>query len=663
MKQLQIIKTTLKLSLYFVIFVTAIVLIPNLPPYTKFTSIELTPLQPRVGPLAPNSALNNAERSFKGKFLGPEAFQVSNGELYTSLATGEIVKISPGGHVTFVTKIGQPCTGLVHEHICGRPLGFQIDEAGKFMYVADAYHGIWKVDLKTDKKQLLVSPTAEIEKRTPKLFNSLALGKNGDFYWTDSTSDFHLKDGVLSLFADPSGRLFYYDAAKNTSKVLLDDLWFPNGVVLSPNNDFVVFTETSRFRIMKYYIAGPKKGQSEVFVDGLPGVPDNVRVLPDGSGVLVGLYMVYDEGHPILLRSLSATPAVRKFVARLHRLIEIPFEQLNKLYPHIIFEEIVYYIGHFKSLAAFSPGMAGLLQIDWNGNIVAGYYNTDGTLGHISDAIVYNDKLYTGCPHLQDFLGTVPVPPLLKKAFETTKTAPKVESKPLKAKPVDQPPKPKAEETRKVEQPKTQPKPKVEEKPKVESKPKQEKPVETKPKQEKPKEQKPVETKPKEQPKAPRPVEQVKPKVEEKKEAPKVTKPAASSPKPAQQPKPVEPAKPVEKAAPPAPPPPKPTPPPAKAEPAKVKPVQSQPKPSTPKPEVKTTTAKPTEKPTAPPQKAPPKEPKKEATKVKSEAPKPVENKPKPINEEIPSDTIKPTKESLRVIKKGGPTEIPVPNQ
>ncbi|CAH0594290.1 unnamed protein product [Chrysodeixis includens] len=664
----RLIKTTLKLSLYFVIFVTAIVLIPNLPPYTKFTSIELTPLQPRVGPLAPNGALNNAERSFKGKFLGPEAFQVFNGELYTSLATGEIVKISPGGHVTFVTKIGKPCTGLVHEHICGRPLGFQIDEAGKFMYVADAYYGIWKVDLKTDKKQLLVSPTAEIEKRTPKLFNSVALGNNGDLYWTDSTSDYHLKDGVLSLFSDPSGRLFYYDAAKNTSKVLLDDLWFPNSVVLSPNNDFVVLTETARFRLMKYYIAGPKKGQSEVFVDGLPGVPDNMRVLPDGSGVLVGLYMVYDEGDPILIKSMSATPAVRKFLARLHRLIEIPFEQLNKLYPHIIFEEIVYYIGHFKSLAAFSPPMAGLLQIDWNGNIVAGYYNTDGTLGHISDAIVYKDKLYTGCPHLQDFLGTVPVPPLLKKAFETTKPAQKVESKPQQAKPVEQPAKPKVEEPRKVEQPKTQPKPKVEEKPKVETKPKQEKPVETKPKQEKPvetkpKEQKPVEAKPKEEkPKVTKPVEQVKPKVEEKKEAPKVTKPAGSPPKAAQQPKPAEPAKPAEKvtAAPP-PPPPKPTPPPAKPEPAK-KPVQSEPKPSTPKPEVKPS-PKPAEKPTPPAQKAAPKEPKKEAPKAKAETQKPVDSKPPPIKEEIPSDTIKPTKESLRVIKKAGPTEIPVPNQ
>lgn len=66
-------------------------------------------------------------------------------------------------------------------------------------------------------------------------------------------------------------RLFHYDAARNQSKVLLDNLWFANGVVLSPNNDFVVVSESFRARMMKYYISGPKKGQSEVFVDGLPG--------------------------------------------------------------------------------------------------------------------------------------------------------------------------------------------------------------------------------------------------------------------------------------------------------------------------------------------------------------------------------------------------------
>lgn len=74
------------------------------------------------------------------------------------------------------------------------------------MYVADAYHGIWKVNLKTDKKQLLVSPRVEINGRLPRLFNAVALAKNGDLYWTDSTSDFSLKDGAMSMLTDPSGR-------------------------------------------------------------------------------------------------------------------------------------------------------------------------------------------------------------------------------------------------------------------------------------------------------------------------------------------------------------------------------------------------------------------------------------------------------------------------
>lgn len=74
------------------------------------TFSRITPIQARVGPLALNSALNNAGRAYNGKLLGPEAFQTFKGELYTSLATGEIVKLSPEGHVTFVTTVGQPCS-------------------------------------------------------------------------------------------------------------------------------------------------------------------------------------------------------------------------------------------------------------------------------------------------------------------------------------------------------------------------------------------------------------------------------------------------------------------------------------------------------------------------------------------------------------------------
>lgn len=65
--------------------------------------------------------------------------------------------------------------------------------------------------------------------------------------------------------------MFQYNSAKNQSKVLLDNLWFPNGVAISPDNQFVVVLETFRLRLLKYYIDGPKKGKSEVFVAGLPG--------------------------------------------------------------------------------------------------------------------------------------------------------------------------------------------------------------------------------------------------------------------------------------------------------------------------------------------------------------------------------------------------------
>lgn len=103
-------------------------------------------------------------------------------------------------------KINCFTAGLSQEHICGRPLGFQFDEKNNVMYVADAYLGIWKVDLKNDKKQLLVSPRVAIGGRIPKLINSVAMSKNGELYWTDSTSDFHLRDGAMSALADPSGR-------------------------------------------------------------------------------------------------------------------------------------------------------------------------------------------------------------------------------------------------------------------------------------------------------------------------------------------------------------------------------------------------------------------------------------------------------------------------
>lgn len=63
-----------------------------------------------------------------------------------------------GDHVTFIAKFGKPCEYPEEEHICGRPLGLAFDTQGNNLIVADAYYGLWEVNLKTNQKKQLVTP-------------------------------------------------------------------------------------------------------------------------------------------------------------------------------------------------------------------------------------------------------------------------------------------------------------------------------------------------------------------------------------------------------------------------------------------------------------------------------------------------------------------------
>ena len=45
-------------------------------------------------------------------------------------------------------------------------------------------------------------------------------------------------------------------------------------------NDYVLCI---RFRCLKYWLEGERKGRTETFIDNLPGGPDNVNLAPDGS--------------------------------------------------------------------------------------------------------------------------------------------------------------------------------------------------------------------------------------------------------------------------------------------------------------------------------------------------------------------------------------------
>lgn len=116
-----------------------------------------------TGALEVNNHLDHADQLLKGQVIGPELLLPIPGtkSFYASLHNGNIVRID-GEHVTFIAKFGKPCEYPVEESICGRPLGMAFDTLDQDqLIVADAYYGIWELNVKTFKQNQLVSPSTE----------------------------------------------------------------------------------------------------------------------------------------------------------------------------------------------------------------------------------------------------------------------------------------------------------------------------------------------------------------------------------------------------------------------------------------------------------------------------------------------------------------------
>lgn len=389
-----------------------IVYIPGLPPKTHFELKEfiIPPLRELKGPLELNNHLDNAERLLDGRVYGPEALIVRKNEIFTTIHGGEVIKITKD-HITHVAKFGQPCEGIYEEAKCGRPLGLAFDTINNNnLIVADAYYGIWQVDITNGKKKQLISQYQTFDgkiRRKAKIFNSVAVNKNGDIFWTDSSSDFTLEDGVLTMLANPSGRLFVYDRVKNQSKVLIDELYFANGIALSPNEDFIVVAETGSSRLIKYHLKGSKKDQYEVFADGLPGTPDNLT--PDNEGLWVPLISPADHDNPFIFQSLSRFPKIRLFLLRFLSLLELPFKFINNALPNPYTQKVIHFIGHFESLTTTIPKRTTILRVDWNGNILGSLHGFDKSIRFISHVLPLDDSLLLGSP-FNKYLGRVKLP-------------------------------------------------------------------------------------------------------------------------------------------------------------------------------------------------------------------------------------------------------------
>jgi len=251
---------------------------------------------------------------------GPEDLAIdSQGTIVVSLHSGALMKMEKGGAAL-----------MPWVNTTGRPLGLEFD-ASDNLIVADAYLGLLSVSV-LGEITLLSNRAQGIAIRYA---DDLDIGDDGKIYFSDASTKFSAQthQGTLSsslmdiLEHGGHGRLLMYDPDTKLTSTLLSGLNFANGVALSHDQRSVLFNETGHYRVMRYWLAGDKKGQTETVIDNLPGFPDNLA-RSSSQGYWLGLASPRSN----TLDALSDWPFLRKVIQRLPAFMR----PKAKAYGHVI---------------------------------------------------------------------------------------------------------------------------------------------------------------------------------------------------------------------------------------------------------------------------------------------------------------------------------------
>ncbi len=258
---------------------------------------------PLTGVYALNDGLATVKRIEIANGNGPEDVAVDSlGRIYGGLQNGKIVRFQPDGS-------GEE----IFADTKGRPLGLHFDRQENLI-VADAYKGL-----------LSINPAGEISVLATEangipfgFTDDVDIAENGVIYFSDASWKFSLAGYQMdALVHRPNGRLISYDPATQKTTLLLDKLYFANGVAVSPDQSFVLVNETWEYRITRYWLRGEKAGTSDVFIANLPGFPDGVSC--NGKDTF---WVALVSPRQKIVDALAERPFLRKVVARLPKFVQ-----------------------------------------------------------------------------------------------------------------------------------------------------------------------------------------------------------------------------------------------------------------------------------------------------------------------------------------------------
>ena len=202
-----------------------------------------------------------------GDVNGPEAIAFDeNGLMYTANEDGRIIVLNRDGS----NPQDYAQTG-------GRPLGLKFDLQGNLI-VADAFQGLLSIDT-TGQITVLTTSFAGVPFM---LTDDLDIGSDGTIYFSDASSLNSLGNHTND-WGQPNGRLLSYNPNTDVTNLLLDNLYFANGVSLSHDESYLLVNESAVSHVRRYWLTGPNSGQTDVFsnVNQFQGLPDNITYNDD----------------------------------------------------------------------------------------------------------------------------------------------------------------------------------------------------------------------------------------------------------------------------------------------------------------------------------------------------------------------------------------------
>lgn len=329
--------------------------------YLDPVAVTLDPVTGMTGLMPDDTApkLRAAEILASGQIDGPEDVLLDDdGTLFCGTRDGNLLRLRAPTYdsVEVFSRLG------------GRPLGLAFDAAGRIV-VCVAGRGLMRVD-RQGEAELLTDQTARSmlsvqDDSSIRMADDLDIAPDGIIYFTDATKRYDIENWGLDLLEGrPNGRLLSYDPASGKTRTICDNLVFPNGVCLTHDGKHLLVASTWASSILIFDLADLAAGP-RVFLQGLPGYPDNINRASDGG------YWIALAGmrNPVIDQAMKY-PGLRRRMAK-----RVP--PTNWLFGNL--------------------NIGGVLKIDAAGRIVDALWDApDGPLYMITSMREHQGALYLG---------------------------------------------------------------------------------------------------------------------------------------------------------------------------------------------------------------------------------------------------------------------------